>query len=116
MNVAEGFAGDVSFYYSASENTFVNIFSGLNGSGTLLATFALAANAQDGCSDSAYCNWDYVSQSLADVAHSIQFGDAAGVAGFDNVSVAPVPLPGAGVLLLSALGGLGTRLRRRKAA
>jgi hypothetical protein len=116
LNMAAGFSGEVSFWYSASENTTVSVYSGLNGSGSLLATFSLVANAQDGCSDTAYCNWDYASLNLAGIGQSIQFGTAAGVAGFDNVTVNEVPVPAAAWLLLSGLGGLGAVSRRRKAA
>jgi len=116
LNVATGFSGAVSFWYSASENTAVTIFSGLNGTGDVLGTFNLLANAQNGCSDTLYCHWDFASLTLSGVARSIQFGGSAGVAGFDNISVAPVPLPAAGWAMLSALGGLGAIRRRQRAA
>jgi hypothetical protein len=114
LNLDAGFTGAVSFWYSATENTSVSIFSGLNGTGAVLATFALLANAQNDCSDTAYCNWDLASMNLGGIGKSIQFGSTAGVAGFDNVSVSEVPLPGAALLLLSGLGGLGTLARRKK--
>lgn len=114
LNAPIGFAGEASFFYSASADTSVSIFSGLNGEGTLLGTFTLLANAQTGCSDTAFCNWALASVSFAGVAQSIQFGSAAGVAGFDNVTIAPVPLPAAAWLLLSGLGGLATLVRRKR--
>lgn len=115
MNVAAGFTGTVSFWYSSSEDTTVTLFSGLNGTGTELGTFSLLANAQNGCSDTPFCHWDFASFSLEGVvAQSIQFGGTAGLAGFDNVSVSPVPLPAAGWALLSALGGLGALARRKR--
>ncbi|HSB95149.1 MAG TPA: VPLPA-CTERM sorting domain-containing protein [Spongiibacteraceae bacterium] len=115
MNVAAGFSGAVSFHYSATENTSVTVYSGLNGTGTALGTFLLSAN--DGaCTDIAYCSWDFASLNLTDVAHSIQFNSTVGVAGFDNITIAPVPVPAAGWMMLSALGGLGTVVRRRRKA
>jgi len=102
----------VSFYYSSADATSVGIYSGINGTGTLLGTIFLAANAQNGCSDSAFCHWDLVSLSFSGIAQSIQFGSAAG-AGFDNVSVNAVPLPAAVWLVLSGLGGLGFMRRKR---
>jgi len=117
LNASTGFIGQASFYYSAVEDTSVSIFSGLNGTGTLLGTIELLANAQNGgCSDTAYCYWSLASLSFSGVAQSIQFGDAANVAGFDNVSLAPVPLPAAVWLMLSALGGVGVITRRKPAA
>jgi hypothetical protein len=113
MNVAAGFSGTASFFYSSAEGATVSIYSGLNGSGDVLGTFDLLANAQLGCTDTAFCHWDQISLDFGGVAQSIQFGNALGT-GFDNVSVAPVPLPAAIWLLGSSLIGLGGVARRRK--
>lgn len=102
------FVDSVSFYYSASEATSVDVLDGMGG---VLATYALAANAQTGCTDSPFCNWTSVSVAFNGLARSIQFG-APGVAGFDNITVNVVPLPAAVWLLLSGLGAFGL-LRRR---
>ena len=118
MNVASGFLGQLSFYYSATENTSVNVYSGLNGTGDLLGTINLVANATaaNGCTgDIAFCFWSTATFDFAGLAKSVQFGSTAGVAGFDNVTINAVPLPAAGWLLLSALGGFGA-LRRKFAA
>jgi hypothetical protein len=119
MNVASGFTGTVSLYYSAVADTTVSVYSGLNGTGANLGTFTLAANTQS-CTDPVACHWDLASLNLSDVAKSIQFGsswatDTGSVAYFDNVTVAPVPLPAAGWLLFSALGGFGAFARRKQA-
>jgi hypothetical protein len=113
LNAASGFAGTVSFYYSTAAAATVSIFSGLDGTGDLLGTFSLLTNAQNGCGDASYCHWDLASLTFAGVARSIQFGTAAG-AGFDNVTIAPVPLPAAVWLLLSGLTGFGTLARRKR--
>jgi hypothetical protein len=115
LNASIGFIGTASFYYSSSVDTSVQIWSGLNGTGSVLATFLLAANAQNGCNDTPNCHWDLVSQAFAGVAQSIGFGSALG-AGFDNITINTVPLPAAAWLLMSALGGLGTVVRRKRSA
>jgi hypothetical protein len=122
LNSAAGFSGEISFWYSSVAATSVSVFSGLNGTGSLLATFALAANAQDGCSDTPFCNWQSTSLNIAGVGQSIQFGstylgtEIGGVAGFDNITVTQVPVPAAAWLLLSGLSGLGVFSRRKNVA
>jgi hypothetical protein len=114
MNVGLGFTGSASFFYSANAASSVGVWSGMNGSGTLLGTFSLANNTGM-CTDPAFCNWSLASVAFGGVAHSITFGDAAGM-GFDNVSVNVVPLPAAGWLLAMGLGGFGFAARRRRKA
>lgn len=118
MNVASGFNGMASLYYSSTDAATVSIWSGLNGTGSVLGAFNLTNNAQgNGCADSPYCNWSLSAFDLgSNVAKSITFGNAANIAGFDNVSVNEVPLPAALPLLAFGLAGMGTLSRRRKQA
>jgi hypothetical protein len=109
------FIDNVTFYYSSAADTTVTIWSGLNGTGSVLGTFNLTANAQNGCADSPACHWDASSVSFSGNARSIQFGNAIGQ-GFDNITVNAVPLPAAAWLLISGLGGLGSLVRRRREA
>lgn len=114
MNVAAGFTGSVGFWYSS--NAFVlqgvNVYSGLDGTGTLLASFNLVGNAQaDGCGSAAFCRFDQLTSSFAGTAHSIRFGNAAGQA-FDNISISAVPEPT--TVLLMSLGLAALMLRRRR--
>jgi hypothetical protein len=111
-----GFAGTLSFYYSsaAAIANAVQLWTGLDGTGALLASFDLAGNAQQGgCSDSPYCNFSLLTGSFAGIAHSVTFGGATGFAAFDNVSVNVVPEPATALLLALGLGGLAASRRRR---
>jgi len=116
LNFAAGFTGEISFYYSSSDvvANAVQVWSGANGSGSLLASFDLAANAQaGGCSDSAFCHFDALSTTFAGTAHSVTFGNASNFAAFDNVSVTAVPEPSTMLLMALGLGGLMLVQRRR---
>jgi hypothetical protein len=115
MNVAPGFNGIASLYFSSADPGPVSIWSGLNGTGTQLGAFNLVNNTS-ACIDSPYCTWTLATFNLgANVAHSVTFGSAVG-AGFDDVAVNTVPIPAALPLLAFGLGGMGAFLRRRKQA
>jgi hypothetical protein len=118
MNATDGrsLANGLSFFYSLSEAATISVWSGLNGTGSLLASLTLDPNATNGgCVDSAYCFWSAASLTWDGFAKSVQFGDAALKGGFDDITVNAVPLPAAGWLLMSALGGIGAWRRKRAA-
>ena len=130
LNFAGGFSS-IAFNYAMSGNSTADdataeLWSGANGTGTLLGTIALTSNgAASACTNhgDAYCNW-YSTGTVSDfgsdnaTAYSITFGAAAttDLTEFDGVQVSPVPLPAAAWLLLTGLGGLGALGRRRAAA
>lgn len=127
MNVAAGFDTGFSFFYSAfpSANAFVNVYSGLNGAGTILATLNLTANSSDGgCvgdPNGDACHWDAIGVPFAGTAHSVDFGGLADQAGFDNITLGSeiaggVPEPSTWALLIGGFGLAGVSLRRRRAA
>jgi hypothetical protein len=114
MNVAAGFSGDLAFWYSALTPALdvVKIYSGLNGSGTLLGAISLSQNATLGCNDSPVCNFQRISLSFAGTAHSAVFGGNFGNVAFDDVTISTVPEPASALLM--ALGGCGLLLAARR--
>ncbi len=112
MNFATGFTA-ASFWYSTTDFAVVSVYSGLDGTGTRLAAFALVDNAQtNGCSDAPYCNWSYAAVAFNGIAKSITFGDAVG-AGIDNLTISAVPEPSEAILLGLGLAGVMWRVGRR---
>jgi len=116
MNFAQGFVTDMSFYYSAASAALsaVTIYSGLNGTGAILGTFDLAANAQSGCNDTAFCNWQLASLAFSGIAQSASFGGNFGQVAFDNLTVTTVPEPQAYAMMLLGLAGVAVAVRRRR--
>ncbi len=92
MNVAPGF-NELSFYYSSADavTKAVQVWSGGNGTGTLIASYDLLANAAQGCADTPYCHWDRLGGKLSQTALSVTFGAGTQAAAFDNISVVPAP-------------------------
>ena len=124
MNVAAGFDTGFSFFYSAFQDAFVTVYSGLNGTGTVLATLPLLTNfSNGGCvgdPTGAACHWDAVGVSFAGVAHSVDFGGVANQAGFDNITLgrdtpgSGTPEPAAWALMITGFGFVGAAARRRR--
>lgn len=117
MNVAGGFGGILTFAYSSSAAVAnaVNVFSGLNGTGTLLGSANLLGNAQTGCSDTAFCNFDELSVAFAGIGRSVSLGGGAPNVLYDNIAIAPVPEPETYALMLAGLAVIaGVRRRSRK--
>lgn len=116
MNVASGFAGQLTFWYSSSVAALdaVNIYSGLNGTGTLLASASLFGNAKLGCSDTDFCRFDLTSVKFADIAKSVNFGGNAQFVAYDNIGITPVPELDTYVMLAAGLVAMALIKRRQQ--
>ena len=116
MNVAQGFVDRFTFHYAATMATpdAVRLYSGLNGTGNLLASVSLAGNAQTGCTDTPYCHFDLIGVDFAGIARSVSFaGDAPNVV-YDDLTILAVPEPSTYLMLSAGLLAVAGAARRRQ--
>ena len=123
MNVPAGFTTGFSFYYSAiNAPGVVDVYDGLNGTGTLLASLALPVTPSGGapeCTYGAFCPWFPVGVTFNGTAMSVNFSGTANQIGFDNITLGSAtptpgtPEPGTLVMFGSGVIGLAGLLRRK---
>ena len=122
MNVAAGFDTGFSFnYVSVSFEGAVNVYDGLNGTGTVLAVLNLLPNAGSCPGYGAdFCPFSAQGVAFAGTARSVGFAGVANQIVFDDVtfgSVTPgVPEPETYALMLAGLATVAAITRRRKAS
>ncbi|MCX5640780.1 MAG: PEP-CTERM sorting domain-containing protein [Planctomycetota bacterium] len=112
MNVAAGFESGFATYYSSIDTAgSISIWSGLDGTGSILATLNLIGLGTDNTPNAAYDRWALVGAAFVGTAHSVTFTGAADQIAFDDVTFgSAIPAPGA--LALLAAAGCSTRRRR----
>lgn len=122
MNVAAGFTTGFSFFYSSANAASVSVYSGLNGTGALLASLSLMSQNNLDCAGDptgAYCNWTPIGVTFAGIAQSVAFGGSANFVAFDNITLGAatpgggvVPEPATWAMMLLGFGAIGYRIRR----
>lgn len=132
MNRAAGFTKGFSFYYSAAfVSGVVDVYSGLNGTGTLLAALNLPVTTNGagtaGCSGTNFCPYVATGITFSGTAESVNFSGTQNQIGFADITLGsataggapPTSAPeidpssaGAGIALL--LGGVMVVRGRRR--
>jgi hypothetical protein len=89
MNVADGFKNELSFFYSSENGAAANIYSGLNATGSILATLDLPGNSSfvtsPTCFFTFYCPYSEVEGAFLGTAHSVYFNT-------DDLAIADINL------------------------
>src|SRR6266567_1103633 len=92
MNIPAGFQTGFSFYYTAAfQPGIVNVWSGLNATGTLLASVTLPVTGNGagalGCNGHNFCPFVPKGVAFSGTALSVDFGGTANQIGFDNITL-----------------------------
>jgi hypothetical protein len=120
INAAAGFSSGVNFFFTAAfapgQTETVTIWSGANGTGTVLAVLTLAGN-DSSCTAVAYCTWSNVGVSFTSgTGHSITFqgpGDQLGITDITlGSSTTAIPEPPSVFMLGTGIVGISLRRLR----
>jgi hypothetical protein len=107
MNVANGFSKGIDFFYAAGATETVTLWSGANGTGTVLLTISLSANSCSSSSNTCVYQWSQIGKTFTGTAYSVTFsgpGDQFGLADITlGSSSTAIPEPSSFYLLASGL-------------
>lgn len=117
MNVNNGFSGGIQFFYTAGFSETVTVWSGANGTGSILATITLSPNNGSCTGFPTYCNWTSAGLTFSGSAKSVTFTGTADGIGIADITIGSastaIPEPSALYLLGTGLAGISLgRVRR----
>lgn len=123
LNYASGFGTGFSFYYASQGSVTVTLYSGLDGTGSIIGSGSFIGTPTCDLDDNSNCAWALAAIAVNGTALSVKLDGIARQTLFDNVTfgslapidgVVPVPEPSAYALMAIGLLGVGLAVRRRR--
>lgn len=113
ISASNGFSDKFSFRFGTYGNATLSIYSGMDGTGSLLAERTFGQNLSNSSSAS---TWSSASIDFAGLAHSVVIRSNPNEGfGIDDITFGAVPEPASWAMMIGGLGLMGTALRRRRA-
>jgi hypothetical protein len=112
MNVNNGFTTGIQFFYTAGFSETVTVWSGTDGTGTVLATITLSANNGSCSGFPTYCHWTSAGLTFNGTAKSVTISGAANGIGLSDITLgsAQTAVPEPSTLILFGCGLAGVSL------
>lgn len=113
ISASNGFSDKFSFRYGTFGNATLSIYSGMDGTGSLLAERTFGQNMSNTSSTS---TWSSASIDFGGLAHSVVIRSNPDEGfGIDDITFGAVPEPASWAMMVGGFGMMGAALRRRRA-